>query len=79
MQILNSDYFKETMLLMQAQENGVVLDEEQLLFIVGGQDNVVNEDVDEPLVQDLALTMDNVFQVDDYDVFDSNVDKAPTA
>nr|GEV38714.1 putative reverse transcriptase domain-containing protein [Tanacetum cinerariifolium] len=31
-----------------AQENGVVLDEEQLLFIAGGQDNVVDEDMDEP-------------------------------
>nr|GEV09190.1 hypothetical protein [Tanacetum cinerariifolium] len=31
-----------------AQENRVVLDEEQLLFIAGGQDNVVDEDVDEP-------------------------------
>nr|GEY64144.1 retrovirus-related Pol polyprotein from transposon TNT 1-94 [Tanacetum cinerariifolium] len=51
----NSDCFKDKMLLMQAQENGVVLDEEQLLFIAGGQDNVVNEDVDEHLVQDLAL------------------------
>nr|GEV24318.1 hypothetical protein [Tanacetum cinerariifolium] len=28
------------MLLMQAQENRVVLEEEQLLFIVGGPDNV---------------------------------------
>nr|GFA64594.1 integrase, catalytic region, zinc finger, CCHC-type, peptidase aspartic, catalytic [Tanacetum cinerariifolium] len=31
MVIQNSDYFKEKMLLMQAQENGVALDEEQLL------------------------------------------------
>ncbi|GJU57443.1 retrovirus-related pol polyprotein from transposon TNT 1-94 [Tanacetum coccineum] len=29
----NSKYFKDKMLLMQAQENGVALDEEQLLFI----------------------------------------------
>ncbi|GJZ05523.1 hypothetical protein Tco_0539316, partial [Tanacetum coccineum] len=29
------------------QENGVALDEEQLLFIAGGQDNVVDVDVDE--------------------------------
>ncbi|GKF11030.1 retrovirus-related pol polyprotein from transposon TNT 1-94, partial [Tanacetum coccineum] len=43
----NSDYFKYKMLLVQAQENGVALDEEQLLFIAGGQDNVVDEDVDE--------------------------------
>ena len=31
----NSDYFKDKMLLMQAQENGVALDEEQLLFLAG--------------------------------------------
>nr|GEU51109.1 hypothetical protein [Tanacetum cinerariifolium] len=34
----------DKMLLMQAQENGVALDEEQLLFIVGGQDKAVDED-----------------------------------
>nr|GEW45158.1 retrovirus-related Pol polyprotein from transposon TNT 1-94 [Tanacetum cinerariifolium] len=28
-------------------ENGVVLDEEQLLFLAGGQDNTIDEDVDE--------------------------------
>ncbi|GJZ36903.1 hypothetical protein Tco_0583094 [Tanacetum coccineum] len=48
----------------------VALDEEQLLFIIGGQDNVVDEDVDEQPVQDLALNVDNVFQVDDCDAFD---------
>nr|GEZ98652.1 retrovirus-related Pol polyprotein from transposon TNT 1-94 [Tanacetum cinerariifolium] len=42
----NLEYFKEKMLLMQAQENGVALDEEQLLFIIGGQNNV-DDDVDE--------------------------------
>nr|GEW30296.1 retrovirus-related Pol polyprotein from transposon TNT 1-94 [Tanacetum cinerariifolium] len=67
------------MLLMQAQENRVALDEEQLLFIAGGQDNVVDEDVDEPSGQDLALNVDNVFQTDDCDAFDSDVDEAPTA
>nr|GFA49874.1 retrovirus-related Pol polyprotein from transposon TNT 1-94 [Tanacetum cinerariifolium] len=67
------------MLLMQAQENGVALDEERLLFVVGGQENAVDEDVDEQPVQDLALNMDNVFQADDYDAFDSDVDEAPTA
>ncbi|GKG00932.1 hypothetical protein Tco_0305637, partial [Tanacetum coccineum] len=63
---------------MQAQENGVALDEEQLLFIDGRQDNAIDGDVDEQLVQDLALNVDNVFQADDYDVFDSDVDEAPT-
>ncbi|GKB38109.1 retrovirus-related pol polyprotein from transposon TNT 1-94 [Tanacetum coccineum] len=43
----NSEYFKDKMLLMQAQENGVALDEEQLLFLAGGHDNAVDEDVDE--------------------------------
>ncbi|GJT97443.1 hypothetical protein Tco_1092961 [Tanacetum coccineum] len=76
MQILNLEYFKDKMLLMQAQENGVVLDEEQLLFIAGGQTNTFNDDVDEAPVQDLALNED-VFQADLCDAFDSDVDEAP--
>ncbi|GJZ06001.1 hypothetical protein Tco_0539794 [Tanacetum coccineum] len=67
------------MLLMQARENGVVLDEEQLLFLIGGHDNAVDKDVDEPLVQDLALNVDNIFQVDECDAFDYYIDEAPTA
>nr|GEX42358.1 retrovirus-related Pol polyprotein from transposon TNT 1-94 [Tanacetum cinerariifolium] len=74
----NSKYFKDKMLLMQAQENGVALDAKQLLFLVGGQDNVFDDDVDEQSVQDLALNVDNVFQADDCDAFDSDVDEAPT-
>nr|GEY85078.1 integrase, catalytic region, zinc finger, CCHC-type, peptidase aspartic, catalytic [Tanacetum cinerariifolium] len=38
-----------------------------------------DDDVDEQLVQDLALNVDNVFQDDDCDAFDSDVDEAPTA
>nr|GEV90098.1 hypothetical protein [Tanacetum cinerariifolium] len=60
-------------------ENVVALDEEQLLFIAGGQDNAVDEDADEQPVHDLALNMDNVFQADDCDAYDSYVDEAPTA
>nr|GFD13732.1 retrovirus-related Pol polyprotein from transposon TNT 1-94 [Tanacetum cinerariifolium] len=59
------------MLLMQAHENRAALDEEQLLFITGRQDNDVDEDVDKQLVQDLALNVDNVLQADDCDAFDS--------
>ncbi|GKB55982.1 hypothetical protein Tco_0912168 [Tanacetum coccineum] len=62
-----------------SKENGVALDEEQFLFIAGGQDTAVDEDVDEQPVQDLALNVDNVFQADDCDAFDSDVDEAPTA
>nr|GEV13283.1 hypothetical protein [Tanacetum cinerariifolium] len=45
----------------------VILDEEQLLFIAGGQENIVYDDVDEQSIQDLALNVDNVFQADDCD------------
>ncbi|GJU73071.1 hypothetical protein Tco_1264476 [Tanacetum coccineum] len=62
-----------------AQDNEVALDEEQLLFLLGGQDNAVDEDVNEKPVHDLALNVDNVFQADDCDAFDSDVDEAPTA
>ncbi|GKA33776.1 hypothetical protein Tco_0720205, partial [Tanacetum coccineum] len=44
----------------------------------GRQDTTVDEDVDEQPVQDLTLNVDNVFQADDYDAFDSDVDEAPT-
>ncbi|GKF21495.1 retrovirus-related pol polyprotein from transposon TNT 1-94, partial [Tanacetum coccineum] len=42
-------------------------------------DNAIDEDVDEQPVQDLALNVDNVFQADDCDAYDSDVDEAPTA
>ncbi|GJV33836.1 hypothetical protein Tco_1394236 [Tanacetum coccineum] len=44
-----------------------------------GQDNTIDEDVDEQPVQDLALNVVNVFQADDCDAFNSDVDEAPTA
>nr|GEZ87553.1 hypothetical protein [Tanacetum cinerariifolium] len=62
-----------------AQENGVALDAEQLLFLAGGPKNAFDDDVDEQPVQDLALNVDNVFQDEDCDAFDSDVDEAPTA
>nr|GEY24227.1 integrase, catalytic region, zinc finger, CCHC-type, peptidase aspartic, catalytic [Tanacetum cinerariifolium] len=69
----------DKMLLMQAQENGVALDEEQLLFLIGGQDNAIDEDVDEQPVQDLALNVDNVFEADECNAFNSDIDEAPMA
>nr|GFB59132.1 retrovirus-related Pol polyprotein from transposon TNT 1-94 [Tanacetum cinerariifolium] len=48
---------------------------QQLMFHAGGQDNAIDEDVDEQSVQDLALNVDNVFQADDCDAFDANVDE----
>ncbi|GKC49286.1 integrase, catalytic region, zinc finger, CCHC-type containing protein [Tanacetum coccineum] len=76
---LNSDYFKDKMLLMRAQENGAVLDEEELLFLAGEQGNTFDADVDNQPVQDLALNKDNIFQADECDAFDSDVDDEPTA
>ncbi|GKD12895.1 retrovirus-related pol polyprotein from transposon TNT 1-94 [Tanacetum coccineum] len=48
----DSDYFKDKMLLMQAQESGAVLDEEQSLFLAGEQ--VTN--VDGPITQTMFMT-----------------------
>ncbi|GJX08763.1 retrovirus-related pol polyprotein from transposon TNT 1-94 [Tanacetum coccineum] len=75
----NSDYFKDKMLLMQAQENGAVLDEEELLFLAGEQGNTFDAYVDNQPVQDLALNEDNSFQADECDAFDLDVDDELTA
>ncbi|GJW37902.1 hypothetical protein Tco_0060822 [Tanacetum coccineum] len=56
MQIQNSEYFKDKMLLMQAQENGVALDEEQLLFIAADDCDAFDFDVDEaPTAQTMFM------------------------
>ncbi|GJU63744.1 hypothetical protein Tco_0238497 [Tanacetum coccineum] len=49
----------------------------------GGQNRVSNvtnfdDDVDDPPEQDLALNVDHVFEADQLDAFDSDVDEAPT-
>ncbi|GJY67456.1 retrovirus-related pol polyprotein from transposon TNT 1-94 [Tanacetum coccineum] len=75
----NSDYFKEKMLLMQAQDTEAVLDEEELLFLAGEQGNTYDADVDDQPVQDLAQNDPNIFQADDCDAFHSDVDDEPTA
>ncbi|GKF41970.1 retrovirus-related pol polyprotein from transposon TNT 1-94, partial [Tanacetum coccineum] len=75
----NYDYLKDKMLLMQAQESGAVLDEEELIFQAGEQTNTFDADVDNQPVRDLALNEDNIFQVDECDAFDSDVDDEPTA
>ncbi|GJX08483.1 integrase, catalytic region, zinc finger, CCHC-type containing protein [Tanacetum coccineum] len=75
----NSNYFKDKMLLMQAQENGAVLDEEELLFLAGIQANTFDVDVDNQPVQDLALNEDKLFQADECEALDLDVDDKPTA
>ncbi|GJT30501.1 hypothetical protein Tco_0910776 [Tanacetum coccineum] len=44
-------------------ENGVALNEEQLLFIAGGQDNAIDEDLDSNITG-LSTQCGNVFQAD---------------
>ncbi|GJS71403.1 retrovirus-related pol polyprotein from transposon TNT 1-94 [Tanacetum coccineum] len=75
----NSGYFKDKMLLMQAQENGAVLDEEELLFLASEHANTFDADVDNQPVQDLALNEDNIFQADECDTFDSDVNDELTS
>nr|GFC57906.1 hypothetical protein [Tanacetum cinerariifolium] len=44
----------------------------------GGPDNAFDDDVDEQPVQDLALNVDNMFQAEYCDAFDSDIVEAPT-
>ncbi|GJT55595.1 hypothetical protein Tco_0990649 [Tanacetum coccineum] len=67
------------MLLMQAQESGAVLDEEQSLFLAGEQVTNVDDDVDDSQENDLALNVDHIFEADECDAFDSDVDEGPTS
>ncbi|GJV61852.1 hypothetical protein Tco_1467952, partial [Tanacetum coccineum] len=55
------------------------LDEEELLFLAGKQANTFDADVDNQPVKDLALNEDNIFQADECDAFDLNVNDEPTA
>ncbi|GJV34549.1 hypothetical protein Tco_1394949 [Tanacetum coccineum] len=55
------------------------LDEEELLFLASEQGNTFDADADNQPVQDLALNEDNIFQADECDAFDSDVDDEPTA
>ncbi|GKF69999.1 hypothetical protein Tco_0203056, partial [Tanacetum coccineum] len=51
--------------------------------LLQGQDatNVTNvdDDVDDSQENDLALNVDHIFEVDECDAFDSDVDKGPTS
>nr|GFD48765.1 integrase, catalytic region, zinc finger, CCHC-type, peptidase aspartic, catalytic [Tanacetum cinerariifolium] len=55
-----------------------VLDEEELLFLVGELANTYDADVDDQLVHDMAQNDPNIFQADDCDASDLDVDDQPT-
>ena len=75
----NAEYFRDVMLLLQAQEDGTALDDEEKLFLAGVQGNNFDADVDDQPVPDLALNDPNIFQAEDCDAFCSDVDDEPTA
>ncbi|GKA77575.1 integrase, catalytic region, zinc finger, CCHC-type containing protein, partial [Tanacetum coccineum] len=72
----DSDYFKDKMLLMQAQENGAVLDEEQDVFLACEYklSTLMRMWIIQP-ENDLALNMDHIFEADECDAFDYDVDE----
>ncbi|GJY17711.1 hypothetical protein Tco_0389202 [Tanacetum coccineum] len=71
------DYFKDKMLLMQAQENSVVLHEEQSLFLAGEHVTNFDDDVDDSPENYLTLNVDHIFEAGQCDAFVSDVDEAP--
>ena len=75
----NANYFKDVMLLMQSQENGAALDEDEVAFLAGVTGNTFDADVDDQHIQDLALNEPNIILGEDCDDFDSDVDDEPTA
>ncbi|GKF50018.1 hypothetical protein Tco_0143269, partial [Tanacetum coccineum] len=64
------DWFKEKMLIAQALESGVVLDEEHMAFLADNGDTIaIGQDSQE-------LITITIFQTDDLDAFDSDCDEA---
>ncbi|GJS20251.1 hypothetical protein Tco_0448883 [Tanacetum coccineum] len=58
-------------------ERGVALDEGAIYYLLQVDKTTPLIEVVDGTVQDLALNEDNVFQADDCDAFDSDVDEAP--
>ncbi|GJS55327.1 retrovirus-related pol polyprotein from transposon TNT 1-94 [Tanacetum coccineum] len=73
----NSEVITEEALLILTEENGTVLDEEQSLFLAGEHVTNFDDDVDDSPENDLALNVDHIFEADQCDAFDSDVDEAP--
>ncbi|GJW88676.1 uncharacterized mitochondrial protein-like protein [Tanacetum coccineum] len=69
---MDSQYFKDKALLMEAKEKGDVLDAEAEAFLA-------DVDCTAPYDQPQALTTTNMFQANHEDAYDSNVDEGPNA
>ncbi|GKF06515.1 hypothetical protein Tco_0037183, partial [Tanacetum coccineum] len=66
----------EEALLILVKLNPLILDEEQSLFLAGEQITNFDDDVDDSPENDLALNVDHIFEADQCDTFDSDVDEA---
>ncbi|GJV78582.1 retrovirus-related pol polyprotein from transposon TNT 1-94 [Tanacetum coccineum] len=69
---LDSQYFKDKALLMEAKEKGDVLDAEAEAFLA-------DVECTAPYDQPQALTTTNMFQANHEDAYDSDVDEGPNA
>ncbi|GJY71422.1 hypothetical protein Tco_0475125 [Tanacetum coccineum] len=87
MRIIKEDHFRETMqeqmltrcYNVKPRKMGAVTgNEEQSLFLAGEHVTNFDDDVGDSPENDLALNVDNVFEADECDAFDSDVDKGPT-
>ncbi|GJY79614.1 hypothetical protein Tco_0485415 [Tanacetum coccineum] len=67
---MNSQYFKDKMLLMEAKENGATLDAEAKAFLA-------DVDCTAPYDQPLALTTTKQVSANHEDAYDSDVDEGP--
>ncbi|GJT29861.1 retrovirus-related pol polyprotein from transposon TNT 1-94 [Tanacetum coccineum] len=76
----NQTTSRDNMLIyLQARTCGAVLDEEQSLFLAGEQVTNVDDDVDDSQEHDLTLNVDHIFEADECDAFNSDVDEGPTS
>nr|GEZ91824.1 hypothetical protein [Tanacetum cinerariifolium] len=70
--VKDSKWFKEKMFLAQAQEAGVIFQEEQQDFLADGLEDLASN------CDDLHLHTTSIFKADHVDAFDLDCDKAPT-
>ncbi|GKF02908.1 retrovirus-related pol polyprotein from transposon TNT 1-94, partial [Tanacetum coccineum] len=69
----NKAWFKEKVMLVEALESGIVLDEEQMAFLANNRDTATTSQ------QSQEIPTPSTFQTNDLDAFDSDCDKAPSA
>ncbi|GJS79718.1 retrovirus-related pol polyprotein from transposon TNT 1-94 [Tanacetum coccineum] len=78
MRLIKEDQFRETIQEEWCSRECRSMDEEQSLFLGGEQVTNVDDDVDDSPENDVALNVDHVFEADECDAFDSDVDEGPT-